>query len=117
MGVGIAVDESLDALGGIAVLAAGGACDVVVLKPARVGGPLSTLALARLACAHGMRVVLTDSIETAVGRSAVVHSAAALGETPEAVGLGGRGLLDEEPLYPSLWPCGPGLAVRSESGA
>jgi o-succinylbenzoate synthase len=116
-GVGIAVDESLDALGGINALAAGGACDVVVLKPARVGGPLSTLVLARAAREHGLRAVLTDSIETVVGRSAVVHSAAALGGKPEAIGLGGRGILDDEPLHPSLWPCGPGLAVRSESGA
>lgn len=116
-GVRVAVDESLDALGGIAALAAGGACDVVVLKPARVGGPLSTLALAREAREHGLRAVLTDSIETTVGRSAVVHSAAALGGEPEAVGLGGRGLVDEEALHPLLWPCGPGLAVRSESGA
>lgn len=116
-GVGIAVDESLDALGGISALAAGGACDVVVLKPARVGGPLSTLALAREARGHGLRAVLTDSIETAVGRSAVVHTAAALLGAPEAIGLGGRRLLDAEPLHSSLWPCGPGLAVRSESGA
>jgi o-succinylbenzoate synthase len=113
--VAIAVDESLEALGGIAALAASAACDVIVLKPARVGGPLRTLALAHAAGEHGLRCVLTDSIETEVGRAAVVHTAAALGGGAEAVGLGGRGLLDDEPAHPALYPCGPGLTVRNES--
>lgn len=115
-GVGIAVDESLDALGGIDVLAAAAACDVVVLKPARSGGVLRTLDLAREAYSHGLRSVLTDAIETATGCAAVVHAAAALPGMPEAVGLGGRGgLLDDEPPCPWLRPTGPGMQVDDEA--
>ena len=113
--VAVAIDESLSLLGGVAPLAAATACDVVVLKPARIGGPLPTLVLARDAREHGLRCVLTDSIETAVGRAAVVHTAAALGGDLEAIGLGGPGLVDDEPIHPCMRPCGPGLAVRGES--
>jgi len=110
-GVAVAVDESLDALGGIDTLAAAAACDVVVLKPARAGGMLRTLALVHAAHGRGLRCVLTDAIETKVGRAAVVHTAAALPCMPEAVGLGGRALLDDEPLCPWLRPMGPGMTI------
>jgi len=116
-GTGIAVDESLDALGGIDALAAAAACDVVVLKPARVGGVLRTLALAGEVRERGLRCVLTDAIETDIGRAAVVHAAAALPRMPEAVGLGGRGLVDEDPLRPWLLPTGPGTTVSAEGGS
>jgi o-succinylbenzoate synthase len=108
-GVAVAVDESLDALGGVDALAHHAACDVVVLKPGRTGGVLRALALARAAHERGIRCVLTDAIETATGRAAVVHAAAALPGIPEAIGLGGCGLLDDEPLCPQLWPTGPGM--------
>lgn len=116
-GAGIAVDESLDALGGVDTLAAAAACDVVVIKPARAGGVLRTLALAHDAHDRGIRCVLTDAIETATGRAGVVHAAAALPGVPEAVGLGGCGLLDEEPLRPRMRPTGPGMTVGYEKGS
>jgi o-succinylbenzoate synthase len=114
-GAGIAVDESRDALGGIDALVAAAACDVLVLKPARAGGILRALALAHQAHERGLRCVLTDAIETAIGRAAVVHAAAALPGVPEAVGLGGRGLLDDEQLGPTLRPAGPGMTVCGEA--
>jgi hypothetical protein len=48
-------------------------------------------------------VVLTDAIETAVGRAAVVHAAAALATSngPEAIGLGGLELLAPDPCAES----------------
>jgi o-succinylbenzoate synthase len=110
-GVAVAVDESLDALGGIDALAGAEACDVVVLKPTRAGGLLRTLALARAAHGRGLRCVLTDAIETKTGRAAVVHAAAVLPGAPEAVGLGGRGLLDDEPPRTCVRPTGPGMTV------
>lgn len=97
-GVMLAVDESLDRIG-VECLIARRCCDVVVLKPARLGGPTRTLELGRLLGASGLRVVLTDAIETAVGRAVVVHAAAALATLsgPEAIGLGGLELLAPDP--------------------
>lgn len=93
-GVALAVDESLDRIG-VESLIARRCCDVVVLKPMRVGGPTRTLEMGRRLGERGLRVVLTDAIETAVGRAAVVHAAAALAtfNRPEAIGLGGLELL------------------------
>lgn len=113
-GASIAVDESLASLGGIDALAAAAACDVVVLKPARTGGVSRTIALARVAHACGLRCVLTDAIETTTGRAAVVHAAAALPGTREAVGLGGRGVLDDEAPCPWVRPTGPGMTLSCD---
>ena len=56
--------------------------------------------LARRAGELGLRVVLTDSIDTAVGRAAVIHVASAL-----APPIGGA----------MLEPTGPGLGVSLDS--
>ena len=124
----IAVDESLERLGGIDALARAQCCDAVVLKPARIGGPTRTVEIGRRLLAHGLRVVLTDAIETAVGRAAVVHAAAALAPVtgPEAIGLGGLELLesdaraeslDDRPGATALLASGPGLEVAAFRGA
>ena len=63
---------------------------------------------------HGLRCVLTDSIETAIGRAAVVHTAAALGGAPEAIGLGGRGLSTTSPFSRGFVRADPGLTVCGE---
>ena len=124
VGVVLAVDESFDRLGGVEGLATSRCCDVVVLKPARVGGPTRTVVIARRLVESGLRVVLTDAIETAVGRAAVVHAAAALATTgvSEAIGLGGLELLapdagaDVSDDIVDVTAClaeGPGLAVKA----
>jgi NAD(P)-dependent dehydrogenase (short-subunit alcohol dehydrogenase family) len=76
--VPIAADESLRSPHDLEKLAAEHAIDVAVLKLARLGGPRPTLALARRAGELGLRVVLTDSIDTMIGCAAVLHVASAL---------------------------------------
>ncbi len=123
-GVPLAMDESVYRVGGIESLMASRCCDVVVLKPARVGGPTRTLEIARRLGASGFRVVLTDAIETAVGRAAVVHAAAALAtfNGSEAIGLGGLELLapdpcaersDDIPGLTAFFAKGPGLTIAA----
>jgi o-succinylbenzoate synthase len=114
--VPIAVDESLNGSQDLERLTAARAVDVVVLKLARLGGPRPTLALARSASSQGLRVVLTDSIDSAVGRAAIAHVASALAPPVSSVGLAGARLLATDVTGGAtrgavLEPAGPGLGV------
>ena len=115
--VSIAVDESVRDAADLHALLAAGVAPVLVLKLARVGGPTRALALARAAEERGLRVVVTDSIETAIGMGATAHLAAALRTPRAAVGFGGAHVLDtgrhgHAPFAsPSLVASGPGLGV------
>src|SRR5206468_2177066 len=113
-GVPIAVDESIGDPEDLERVAAARAADVVVLKLARLGGPRSLMTMADRARAAGLLVVLTDSIDTAIGRSAVAHVACAL--SIAEVGLGGARLLAEDvdgggSTGAEFTPSGPGLGV------
>ncbi len=113
-GVPIALDESIRDLETLDRVVAARAADVVVLKLARLGGPRSAMAVAERAWAAGLRVALTDSIDTAIGRSAVAHVACAL--SIAEVGLGGARLLAEDvdgggSTGAVFTPSGPGLGV------
>lgn len=120
VGVPIAMDESVSDEAALTRVVECGGCDTLVIKLARVGGPRKAVELARQARRLGVRVAVTDSIETSVGRAAALHVAAALPAPRQAVGLGGALLLDGEPTgvdaVPAtsrLVPCGPGIAVRA----
>ena len=78
VGVPIAADESVTGPDAVARIAAAGAADVVVLKPARLG-PRRTLAAAAVARAHGLGVVVTSNLESGIGIAAAAHLAIAAG--------------------------------------
>jgi len=116
--VPLAVDESIVDAADLQRLVMAGARVQVILKAARVGGPTRLVALAQRARAAGLPVIVTDSIESAIGMSIAVHVAAALPGPGSAVGLGGAQLLApaagaaSHPLgVPWLRPAGPGLVV------
>jgi o-succinylbenzoate synthase len=120
--VRVAVDESVRDAASLRRVVEAGAASVVVLKTARVGGPSTALRLAEEAGAAGLEVVITDSIETAIGMSVAAHVAAALPPPRLALGLGGVRLIagsivDAE--CPLRAPCvrarGPGLGVTARS--
>jgi o-succinylbenzoate synthase len=117
----VALDETVRNGSDLAAAIDAGAADVLVLKLERVGGPLPAIALARRAFEAGLRVVFTDSIESAVGRAATAHAAAAASSTAgasgEALGLGGLFLLDEDANPRPWWKAeGPGLGVDANAG-
>jgi o-succinylbenzoate synthase len=95
----LALDESVRNADDLERALARGGFRVLVLKLERVGGPLAALKLAERAALAGLDVVFTDSIESAVGRAATAHVAAAAYEhrssRPLAIGLGGLFLLDD----------------------
>src|SRR5262249_37432795 len=81
---------------------------VVVLKPMALGGVLAALDLARRAVRRGLQVVVTTSLEGAIGRAAAAHLAAAvlaLGPQP-AAGLATGRLLAEDLCADPLAPRG-----------
>ena len=109
VGVPIAADEAAASLVAVRRLLAEGAADVLVVKPARVGGPVAVAEIAAAAAAHDVPVVVSTLFETGIGIAAALMAAAQLRHVPGARfaaplahGLATAGLLEhdllEEPL-------------------
>ncbi len=115
----IAADELVTDLATAIRIVDADAVDVLVVKPARVGGPRTALAIAGHAAAAGLGVTVSTLYETGIGLAAALHVAATLpGDT--AHGLATAGLLADDPTtgLPSVrcgriaLPEGDGLGVR-----
>ncbi|MBI4819095.1 MAG: mandelate racemase/muconate lactonizing enzyme family protein [Deltaproteobacteria bacterium] len=113
-GVPLAVDESLTESADEWLDAH--VCDVAVMKPSFLGGPLSTFELATKAQQRGLGVTVGTAFESAIGRAAAVHVAAALRLTsacgvssPLAEDLASLGEIRAGSL---AVPSGPGLGVE-----
>ncbi|MBC2639362.1 MULTISPECIES: o-succinylbenzoate synthase [unclassified Rhodococcus (in: high G+C Gram-positive bacteria)] len=95
-GVRVAADESIRrADDPLKVVRAGGA-DVAVVKVAPLGGMRRLLSLADDLASHGVPVVVSSALDTAVGIAAGVAAAAALPELQFACGLGTGGLFEAD---------------------
>lgn len=121
--VPIAADEAAESVHAVRALLAADAVDVLVVKPARVGGPTAVAQIAEIAAERGVPVVISTLFETGVGIAAALAAAAVLPEVhasrladPPDHGLATAGLLDHDLLQASLIvargrmhaPCGPG---------
>ena len=133
--VPVAADEAAASLVAVRRLLAEGAADVLVVKPARVGGPLAVAEIAEAAAARGVPVVLSTLFETGIGIASALVAAARLPRVvaaqfpaPLAHGLATAGLLDhdllDEPLVIDSGhmhaPGGAGtgrLGIRVDRGA
>jgi o-succinylbenzoate synthase len=116
--VQVAADESVASEHGMLRLLAAGAADVVVLKPAALGGAVRALELASLARQSGMRVVFTHAFESAIGARHALHCAAAWGDADGIHGLATAGLFEADVAEPPgchsgsvAVPAGSGLGV------
>jgi o-succinylbenzoate synthase len=116
--VPVAADESVATEQGLLRLLEADAADVVVLKPATLGGPRRALELAAQARHAGVGVVFTHAFETAVGARHVLHCAAAWGDPQGVHGLQTAGLFTTDVAEPvhcrDGWveiPDAPGLGV------
>ncbi|MGB0515126.1 MAG: enolase C-terminal domain-like protein, partial [Wenzhouxiangellaceae bacterium] len=83
----IAVDESCASPAQAAALIERGRIDALVIKPCTLGGLLPALATIEKACAAGIHVILSNLMESAIGRTGVAHLAAALPQLPGPHGL------------------------------
>jgi L-alanine-DL-glutamate epimerase and related enzymes of enolase superfamily len=121
--VPIAADEAADSVRAVRALLAADAVDVLVVKPARVGGPAAVAEIAERAAERGVPVVISTLFETGVGIAAALAAAVALPDVesarstgPPDHGLATAGLLDHDLLRESLIvgdgrmhaPCGQG---------
>ena len=121
-GVAVALDESITCEAEFKAFIERDSADFMVLKAARIGGPSRCCDIAALAVEAGVKVVVTDSLESAVGMSLAVHLAAALSPAGTAVGLGGARFLSTSTVSgrdfceaPLVSPRGPGLDVSTHS--
>lgn len=85
--VPVALDESATDAHTITTLLRSGAGSVVILKPQRLGGPDRTLQAIQATHDEGALAVVTNSLETAVGRTAALHLAALIPAPVPACGL------------------------------
>ncbi|MDO8484830.1 MAG: enolase C-terminal domain-like protein [Candidatus Limnocylindrales bacterium] len=121
--VPIAADEAAESVHAVRALLAADAVDVLVVKPARVGGPTAVAEIAEVAAERGVPVVISTLFETGVGIAAALAAAAVLPEVDASRlaerpdhGLATAGLLDHDLLRESLIvargrmhaPCTPG---------
>jgi len=81
-GTPVAADEAVDSLEAARAILDAGAADVLVVKPARVGGPEVVARIAALAAERGVPVVLSSLFETGVGLATALACAAALPDVP-----------------------------------
>jgi L-alanine-DL-glutamate epimerase-like enolase superfamily enzyme len=105
----IAADETVTSLRTARELLDAGAVDVLVVKLARVGGPVAAAEIAALAAERGVPVVVSTLFETGVGIAAGLAAAAALpsvrGSTLERApdhGLATAGVLEHDLLVEGL---------------
>jgi len=105
----IAADETVTSVRTARELLDAGAVDVLVVKLARVGGPVAAAEIAALAAERGVPVVVSTLFETGVGIAAGLAVAAALPDTPGSRferapdhGLATAGVLEHDLLVEGL---------------
>jgi len=118
----IAADEAVQSEAHAEALLAARAADLLVLKPAAVGGLRAACRIAARARNAGIPLVVTCFLDSALGRTAALHLAASLPGAPRAAGLATGELLAEDlaaspPLAEGSLapPQAPGLGVAPDA--
>ena len=109
--VPIALDESVDSEGSARAALADGAADVIVVKPARVGGMAATMRILQAVSAARASVVLGTYYETGVGIASVLRIAAAIRSTTSGPHAG-RAAVEEAGLEPAHGLATAGVLVH-----
>lgn len=120
----IAADESVTGPAAVERIAAAGAADVIVVKPALLG-LAAAAAVVRQAAAAGLSSVITSTLDTSFGIAAALHLAATLPDPLRPCGLATAALLSGDlaavPLRPHdghlSVPDGPGLGLPVDEAA
>jgi o-succinylbenzoate synthase len=115
-GLRIAADEDIRTAADVGRLGVAQAADVVVLKPAFLGGWRPTMQAAELARTCGMDVVITTTLDGAVGRAHAAHATAALGLVHRAHGLSAHVRRDTDLTSEPLVTTNGGITLRDVPG-
>jgi len=121
--VPIALDESAADDAGLELALKLAAADVLVIKPALLGGPRAARAAARRARDAGIDVVVTSFLDSAIGIAAALHYAATLVPNGRAAGLASGALFERDLAALRIeggalrLPPERGLGVSPEPGA
>ena len=118
-GLRIALDETVAEAERFYDLLNSKAFDVIVLKPMVLGGFSKSIRLCKLSAAHGLKTVITSTLESGVGVSACLHVAAILSDNILACGLDTLDLFQDSIINEDLpivrgrinVPDAPGLGV------
>ncbi len=121
----IAADESVFNLRSTRHVLAHVAADILILKPQLIGGLRAAQQVIREAAGHGVRCVITSTIEAGVGVAGALHLAAATPEITLECGLATLSLLEDDLLLTGLAiqngvlavPAGPGLGISLDRAA
>jgi L-Ala-D/L-Glu epimerase len=100
--VPVAADEAATSLAAVEEIIERQAADVIVVKPALVGGLRVARDLIELAAEAGIRAVVTTTLETGVATAAALHLATTLPQPIPACGLATTGLLESDLLHRGL---------------
>jgi L-alanine-DL-glutamate epimerase-like enolase superfamily enzyme len=117
--VPIAADESVESLKTARELLEADAVDVLVVKPARVGGIVVGTAIAELAAEHRVPVVVSTLFETGIGIAAALAMAAGMPTAGDLHdhGLATAGLLEHDLLREELVVDGGRMWLPDRPGA
>ncbi len=121
----IAADESVFNLKSTRHVLAHAAADILILKPQLLGGLRAAQQVIHEATEHGVRCVITSTIEAGIGVAGALHLAAAMSEITLECGLATLSLLEDDLLLTGLAiqngvlavPAGPGLGVSLDRAA
>jgi len=117
----IAADESVRDVASAEALLAAGVADVLVIKPAALGGLRACRRIAARATDAGVPLVVTSFLDSALGVSQALHLAAALPGERHAAGLATADRIVDDPCAAPVLrdgalqvPAGPGLGCRPD---
>ncbi len=115
----ICLDESIESAADAAAAISLGACSIINVKPARVGGYLEARRIHDIARAHGIPVWCGGMLETGIGRAANVALAALPGFTLPGDTSGSHRYFAQDITEPFVLsdghldvPTGPGLGIE-----
>jgi o-succinylbenzoate synthase len=111
----IAADEALNGGRAIDEIFERNAADILILKPAVLGGLRAAVRIAARARAEGVGVAVTSALDSAVGLAAALQLAAALPSALPDAGLATAELLEED-LAPAPVPSRGEIALPDENG-
>jgi len=112
----LAADESIRAAADITQIAENAIFDILILKPMQLGSFRNLFSVMKSVFNTGLQIVLTSSLESAVGRLITAHLAVGLSDVKTAQGLATGYLLQDDFIQEDQYIANGSLNLTSEPG-